>query len=308
MKKYLFIFLIILNYFSSKDLKSEISNSIVLKIDKKIITSYEIKNKIIRTLVFSGTEINQTNIDNLKSQVLESLINLKLKDIQLEGLNLKASKQRIDNYIKSISKKNIEELKVIFKNYDLDIELFFKEIETELKWQQFIFNNYSDQIVLDEISINNEVDTIIRSNPKIKEVNLSEIQISKTSVSKNNDIIDKILEEIQNNGFENSAIKYSISDTASQKGNLGWVNIKTLSKKIDNIVENLKTGQISAPIELTDSILILKLNSKRLLENKDIDRENLKNNLINQRQNDLYNLFSKSHLSKLKNKYLIQYQ
>ncbi len=308
MKKYLFIFLIILNYFSSKDLKSEISNSIVLKIDKKIITSYEIKNKIIRTLVFSGTEINQTNIDSLKSQVLESLINLKVKDIQLEGLNLKASKKRIDNYIKSISKKNIEELKVIFKNYDLDIELFFKEIETELKWQQFIFNNYSDQIVLDEISINNEVETIIRSNPKIKEVNLSEIQISKTSVSKNNDIIDKILEEIQNNGFENSAIKYSISDTASQKGNLGWVNIKTLSKKIDNIVENLKTGQVSTPIELTDSILILKLNSERILENKDIDRENLKNKLINQRQNDLYNLFSKSHLSKLKNKYLIQYQ
>ena len=49
--------------------------------------------------------------------------------------------------------------------------------------------------------------------------------------------IEKIKKSINEIGFENTAIIYSLSNTASNGGNIGWVKETQLSKKI---LEKLK--------------------------------------------------------------------
>ena len=49
----------------------------------------------------------------------------------------------IDDYINRISKNNVQKLKKDFEIYNLDFNLWTKEIETEIAWQQFIYFNYS---------------------------------------------------------------------------------------------------------------------------------------------------------------------
>lgn len=308
MKRYLFfIYFFFLNFFLINNVKSNIENAIVIKINNKILTEYEVKNKILRSLFLAGEEFDQKKIDSIKKQVLENLIDLKLKEIQLEKFNFELNEARINQYIEKISGKNVETLKNDFKNLSLNFELFFEEIETELKWQQFIFKNYANKINIDETEIENKVQQIMSSNITNEEINLSEIMIYNSSKSKNK-IIKKIQEEIEINGFENTAVKFSISDSSSLKGKLGWVNKKILSKNISRIIENMEIGQVSEPIVQVENILFLKLNDKRLVEKKDINVNNLKKNLINQHKNEMFNLFSISHLSKLKNNYLIEFQ
>ena len=70
----------------------------------------------------------------------------------------------------------------------------------------------------------------------------------------------------------------------------------------------MKIGDISNPIKRQDSILFLKLNDKRISKVDDIDIEKLKNRIINQKKNELFNLYSRSHLSKLKNTSFIDYK
>jgi len=53
--------------------------------------------------------------------------------------------------------------------------------------------------------------------------------------------------------------------------------------------------------------LILKLNDRRKLKKEKIDLTKLKQNLIDKKKNDLFNLYSNSHLSKLKNSSFIEY-
>ena len=69
----------------------------------------------------------------------------------------------------------------------------------------------------------------------------------------------------------------------------------------------MKINQVSDPIIEANSILLLKLNDKRELK-KDIDLINLKKKIIQQKQNEMFNLYSNSHLSKSKNKNLIEYK
>ena len=81
-----------------------------------------------------------------------------------------------------------------------------------------------------------------------------------------------------------------------------------MSEKIRKEVNKIEIGQISKPIIQTNSILFLKLNSKKETEIDDIDKIKFKNDLIKQKRNEMFNLFSTSHLSKLKNFYFVEYQ
>ena len=86
------------------------------------------------------------------------------------------------------------------------------------------------------------------------------------------------------------------------------MNINALSEKIKTEINNIKIGQVSEPIIQTNSILFLKLNSKKKTEINDVDKTRFKNNFINQKKNEMFNLFSTSHLSKLKSSYLVEFK
>ena len=74
-KTILLLFFVILYVSYSGNAKSDSENFILVKIGQKIITNVDVKNKILTTLIIAGQEVNQENINNIKKDALESLIN-----------------------------------------------------------------------------------------------------------------------------------------------------------------------------------------------------------------------------------------
>ena len=109
MKIKVFFFLFLINF--QNVLIAEIKNNIVVKVEDEIITNYEIKNKILSTLVLSNTELTQSNIDKLKSPSLNSLIDYKLKMIEMSKYNFNVTNAELNNYLNRISSNNIANLK-----------------------------------------------------------------------------------------------------------------------------------------------------------------------------------------------------
>jgi peptidyl-prolyl cis-trans isomerase SurA len=302
------IFFFLFLFFFSENLKANIDNTIILRIENKIVTKYELKNKILSSLIISGKEINQDNINKLKKQSLDALINSTLKFIELEKYNYKDDPNRINEYLKSISNNNIDELKNKFNNYKLDYNLFLDDIKTQFKWQKLIYNIYSDKIDINENSVEEEALKIINKVSRLEEINISEIEILLNGDEKDADIISNLFILIKDQGFETVALENSIAASASKKGNLGWINLESLNSQFSEIIKNLTIGEISKPIRRQNSIIIFKLNDKRITKKKDINLEQLKKNLVNQKKNELFNLYSSSHLSKLKNTGFIEYK
>ena len=303
----LYFYLSIL-FFLQNTLMAKIENNIVLKIENEIISNYEVKNKILSSLVLNGQEINQKNINNAKKQALDALILFKLKKIELSKYNFKNDPKQISDYLNLISSNDIEKFKEKFKRNNLDYELFLEEIETQFKWQKFIYQVYSNKIEIDENSINLEVKNLAKNQKKIEEFRISEIEVILNNNDRDKEIISDIKSNIKSEGFELTATKYSISLSSEKKGDLGWINSKSLSPKIYSIVSKMKIGEISEPILSQNSLLFLKILDKRLSEPRKIDLVKLKEDLINNKKNELFNLYSRSHLSKLKNTSLIEYK
>ena len=305
LKKFV-IFFFLLNFESLA--LGAIQNKILIKIENEIISSYELKNKINTLIVLSNKEVNQSNIDKLKKVAVNQLINLKMKKIELSKYNIEIDRNNINSYLNKISSGNIQEFKNKFKVNNLDYNFYLDEIKTQLTWQKLIFSLYKDKVIIEEKEINDDLEKSLKLNSTIKEYNLSEMDIlldNKTDLSKK---LSELNFQIQNYGFEETAKQFSESYSASDGGRLGWLSEKSLSNKILNTVNKLKINEISDPIISGNSIMLIKLNDVRVKQIQNLNKEKLRKNIIKQKKNELFSLYSNSHLSKIKNNLLVEYK
>ena len=302
-----FTIVVFINLFLLTSLYANFNSKIIVKVENEIITNYELKNKILTTLVLSNQEISQQKIDELKKIILDQLIHLKLKKIELEKFKVEKDERRINSYLNSISNNNIEAFKKKFVENNINYDLYLDELDIELRWQRLIYSLYAKKITVNENTLDKEIEQIISTRSEVEEFELSEIEINIESVNQPEKKIEEILNKIKSDGFEKVALSYSTSSTSSQKGYLGWVNGKALSREIYKIVSELKLGQTSNPIKKQNSVLFLKLIDKKKMNAEKLDKNKLKNTIIERKKNDLFNLYSQSRLSVLRSNSFIQY-
>ena len=306
-KKKFYIFSVIILFFFQLNLYAKKSLNIIAKIDNELITSYDVKNKIITTLVLSKKELNQENINSLKKSALENLIINRLKKIELNKYDIKRNDRQINAYLNSISSNNIPSLEKSFEINGLDFKAYKNELDIEFKWRNLIFNKYSNKINIDADDLIQQLPKKIEQQESSIEFNLSEIEILSLDPNLEKEIISQILEEIKQTGFENAVLKFSIASSSSNQGNLGWINSNSLSEDLLEIIEKLEVGEVTKPIKKNDKIIFFKLIDKKIISTSSKDIENLKKELIEQKKNELFRLYSSSFLSKLRNSKLIEY-
>ena len=306
-KKKFYIFFVIILFFFQLNLYAKKSLNIIAKIDNELITSYDVKNKIITTLVLSKKELNQENINSLKKSALENLIINRLKKIELNKYDIKRNDRQINAYLNSISSNDIPSLEKSFEINGLDFKAYKNELDIEFKWRNLIFNKYSNKINIDPDDLIQQLPKKIEQQESSIEFNLSEIEILSSDPNLEKEIIPQILEEIKQTGFENAVLKFSIASSSSNQGNLGWINSNSLSEDLLEIIEKLEVGEVTKPIKRNDKIIFFKLIDKKIISTSSKDIENLKKELIEQKKNELFRLYSSSFLSKLRNSKLIEY-
>ena len=288
---------------------AQIQNKILVKVDNAIITSYDLENKIKSLLHLANQEVNQTNIDKTKNVAIQSLINLKIKQIELANFDIKENEEEFVKQIDRLANGDINQFKQGFISKNLDYNFFLDELKTELKWNTLIYLIYNKKVKVEESEIQDQLEKIIKSNSSNVELKLSEIQIlSNGDEEKDQQSINSIKDQINEFGFGLTAMRNSNSVSAKQNGNLGWINMKSFSRKIYEILNKMNIGDVSPPIISSNNILFLKIIDKRVSKPDKIDKSKLKKDLENRRKNELFTLYSNSHLSKIKNKIFIQYQ
>ena len=308
MKRLIFFLIVIM-------LKESISfastqNKILINVGNQIITSYELKNRVKTILILNNKELNQDNINKTKREAVNFLINSKLKKEEILKFNTAPNNESVSRYLNNISSKyntDTSGLKKIFIDNNISYELFLDEVKTEFAWQQLIFNSHRKKIKLNEKEIDEELNQIITKQKQAEEYNLAEIEVLLENNVNDKKKIEEIKNQINEIGFEDTAIKYSTSLSALEGGNLGWIASQSLSNIILNSVKEMKPGDVTEPIFQSETAIFIKLLDKRKISFNDINLEKMKSQIISQKKNELLNLFSNSYLSKIKNSTLIQY-
>ena len=285
-------------------------NKIIASVDNQIVSSYELKNKVKTILFLANQSVNQENINLIKQKALQQLIDYKLKKNQVSKFQVQLNnKVQINNHLNNLSSKyqtNIAGMKNIFQNNGLDFEIYLDEIETEFNWQKLIFDRYNNKIFVNEQEIEIELNNFLENQKDLREYKLAEIELPLKNNSDDKNTILEVNNEINKASFESAAIKYSISTSSSEGGDLGWINAKSLSKEILSMISKMNVGEISQPIMQTNRIIILKLLDQKKIDISKVDINELRKKIIKNKKNQLLSLYSNNHLSKLKNNALIE--
>lgn len=297
---------IIFILFWFNEVKSNINDKIIAKVGNQIITNYDIINEINTILALSNKPANNEDFKNLKNIAFDSLKKSLIKKTEIEKYKIENyNKVDVENYIKklenNIGLQNIS-LEDHFKKFGANYNFFIEKTINNFKWNTLIYSLYNKQLDVDEDYIKAKVNSQIKEGNEVIEFNLSEIVIETFQKSKLIEI-EKSINEI---GFERTAALYSNSVTASKEGLIGWINSKSISSLYINEINKMKKGQISQPIVNISNIVIIKLNDKRITNQKNINVKSIEQNVINKKKQEKLNIFSNSHLLDLEKKIYIE--
>tara|TARA_S200000501_G_scaffold88832_1_gene81884 strand:+ start:645 stop:1580 length:936 start_codon:yes stop_codon:yes gene_type:complete len=302
MKIYIFLFFFLISISFSKSSFSE-KVSIVYTVNNDPITSIEIKNEITY-LKLINSDLNNMNDKSLVIYASKSILREKIKELEIKkyfktGMNDELVTQSLVRLLTTLGLKNINELNNLLSNLKLEIGFVKNKIEIELLWNQLIYEKYKNKLSINEDKIKKDLKAKMENEKnEIIEYNFSEILFTPTSKMMEKEDLEKIKKSINEVGFENTAIIYSISNTSSSGGSIGWLKKTQLSKEISAIIENLNIGEISEAINTPAGKLLLKLNNKRKVKKEINLKEELNKALIIERNKQL-NQFSSIYFKKI---------
>ena len=278
-------------------------NKIILKIDREIVTSLDIKNEA-RYLSALNPKIMELDEDKIFDISKNSIIRENIKKIEILKntkdieVNNDFLEKIIESRFKSLGLNSKDEFIKYLEKFGTKIDTVVKKIEIEAMWNQLIFFKFSKNVKINKEKLKKD----IKKNKNLNETRqflLKEILFDIEENSNLDERYEQIKKSISETGFENAASIYSISDTAKVGGLLGWIDENSFNSKIKSALFGLKLNEYSKPIIITGGFLILQISDIKIIKKKlDIDKELEK--IINAETNRQLNQFSNIYFNKIK--------
>ena len=301
---FLLVLLSIFTFFNTIT-KSDVG--IVVSIDQKIITNYDIQNEA-NYLQILNPDLKQLDKENILKLSKESLIREIIKKNEIEKVfDFSLENPFVNEYLKNLYTKlnftnenEFNDYIVNFSDYYLnDIK---QKLKIEIAWNELIYFKYKNQINIDKEKLKIKINQL--SDKTIKEYKLSEIVFMKRKNENLQDLISLIKSNILEIGFNNTANIYSISESAKFGGNIGWIDENNLSDKLVGSLEKISIGQHTDVIQLGNNFIIIKIDEIKET-NSPIDKNKELEKMIKFETNKQLNQFSRIFFDKSKINYKI---
>ena len=307
MIKKIFIFVAIINLLSST-LIAEDRYEIVVSIDNKVITNFDIQ-KEINYLLALNPSLNNLPKKQIYEIAKESLVREEIKEkeiLKYYNINYKDPELSllIENIYNRLNIANENEFNKYLSNFDLSIEMISAKLAIEKAWNRLIFEKFNQFINLDELRLKKELEKNLSQPQTQNRYLISEIIFQSKDDKEYQEILRNIKKTIEENSFETAASIYSISDSSKNGGEIGWVNKNEISDTIYNVLNKLSIGQFTQPIKIASGFLIIYLNDiKKEKQEFNFDEE-LKKMIISEK-NRQFNEFSIIHFKKIEQQIFI---
>ena len=261
---------------------SKINLQIIMKINDQILTTFDLEKESNFLLALNPKlkEISKNDLIEIakKSMIKETIRKseiLKYKELNLENNQVN---DVLNTMIQNLNYSNQSQFENYLNNFNISIDYIKKKIEIENEWKNLIYAKFFKSVKIDKNKLINKIEKLDKKEFFL-EYNLSEIVFVNKQDASTEEQSKKILESIENNGFENTANLYSTSDSSKLGGKIGWIKENNLSLEINRELNNLKKSSYSEPIKIGNKYIILRINDIKETA-IEIDKEKELNKMI----------------------------
>jgi peptidyl-prolyl cis-trans isomerase SurA len=251
-----------------------LTESVAATVNDGIISTYDLAQRMRLLIVTSGIQPTQQNLQQLQRQALISLVDERL---QIQELRRVEKEQKFD--IVATDEELDEEIAQMARGNNMSLEQFAaalnsqgvydslrEQLRAQVSWQRWIRGRYGSRVRIgdDQISAAQQHALAAASKPQyaVSEVFLDANRVGgmSTAVQGANQLVAQMQ---QGAPFPAVARQFSASATAASGGDAGWVAAGEFPPEVDQVLEQMRPGQLSQPIPVSDGVYIIFLRDKR---------------------------------------------
>ena len=159
MSKKIFLLIFFVFFLTNSEAK-QLTNNVIVSIDNTIITDLDI-NKEINFLKFINKDQAVNNPELLKKEIVNSLIDRKIKDIETNYFKIEVSEKEIEinlyNYLERI-KINNEIINSFYNQNEIEKDYLKNIIKIDMKWSKLVRQLYESRLNVNLTEVNKELE------------------------------------------------------------------------------------------------------------------------------------------------------
>jgi hypothetical protein len=158
-KKKIFLLIFFIFFFTNANAK-QLTNNVIVSIDNSIITDLDI-NKEINFLKFINKDQVTNSPDLFKKEIINSLIDRKIKDIETNYFKIEITEKEIENNLYNYldgMKINNEILNSFYNQNEIEKDYLKSIIKIDMKWSKLIRQMYESRLNINLTEVNKELE------------------------------------------------------------------------------------------------------------------------------------------------------
>ena len=244
-------------------------------VNDEIISTYDLRQRTLLLIISSGSQPTAQAVEQIQREALRGLIDehLQMQEIhkveQKQKMNLSASDKEVDSDIGALAQQNglsTEQLIGSLTAAGVNVNTLRDQFRAESSWRRYIGARYSQRVSIGDDQVSNALKRIAADAAKPQYL-MSEVFIDAQRAGGQKQAMDganQLIDQLQKGApFAAVARQFSSAPTAANGGEVGWVAPGQVQPVLAKALEEMRPGQLSAPIPTTEGVYILQLRDKR---------------------------------------------
>jgi peptidyl-prolyl cis-trans isomerase SurA len=245
-------------------------------INNEIISSYDLRQRMRLLVATSGVQPTPENLPQIQREALRSLVDEHLQmqevrdiEVKQKDLHLEPSDKDIDQTIGDMAKQSgvtREKLIETLRGDDVDTITLRDQIRARMSWERYIGARFRDNVEVGDTQVRAAYERANAAAEK-PQYQVSEIFLDASRVGSQQaaeEGAQQLSSQLgQGASFQAVARQFSNLPTAANGGDQGWINADDLRPELLAALDQMKPGQVSRPIPVSDGVYLLALRDKR---------------------------------------------
>jgi len=252
-----------------------LTEAVVAHVNDDVITNYDVIQRMRLLVATAGIRPTRDDLPELQRYALDSLVDerLELQELKREEKEQKfkiiANDDVVDDLIGDMAKQGHmtnQQLLASLAQAGIAPETLRAELRAQSSWQDWIRGRYGSRLRIGDDQIKAFQERVAAEADKPKYL-ISEVFVDATraggidaAVNEANQLVSQLHQGAQ---FAQVARQFSAASTAANGGDAGWVTAGELDPQVREVVDQLRPGALSTPIQVKDGVYIIYLRQRQ---------------------------------------------
>lgn len=250
---------------------SPAAHSIAAVVNSDIITSHDLRQRVLFMLATTGVERNEATLVRIQNQALRNLIDEHIQMQEAEKFDLSIADGEVNQSVGALIGRNgLDPQEVVQRLADVgvSIETLRDQVRSEIAWQRIVNGLFGQRIRISDTVIDETLDRITATadQPSFR---LAEIYIEATpeiggpegALEGANAMIAQLA---QGAPFNLLAQQFSSAPSSAAGGDMGWVKAGDVRPEIATVLPELDDNEVSEPIVVPGGVYVIAMVERKI--------------------------------------------